>query len=289
MARVEAAMGLVEDCRTHAREADLAAQARGTRPYSMHARVALGLLSLTLGDDAAAVEQLEEVDHFAEETGLRDTPLLGWSGDLLEAYVRQHRTVDATRVLVRLEAGVDPAQRPAAAAVLARSRALVRPTEWEEHLVEALRLHQLRVMPFEQARTQLLLGAHLRRQRHRGDARPHLAAALETFERLGAAPWAERARLELGAAGVAVTARRTDLTILTPQEFQVAQNVARGLSNREVAAAMFLSVKTVEYHLGNVFHKLGIRRRSQLAVLVAHGEPAGPGVPQQRAGTLAPH
>jgi DNA-binding CsgD family transcriptional regulator len=290
MARVEAAMGLVGDCRAHAGEADRAAQARGTRPYSMHARVALGLLALTLGDDAAAVEQLEEVDRFAQETGLRDTPLLWWSADLVEAYVRQHRTADALRVLARLEAGVDPAERPAAAAVLTRARALVHPGEWEQHLGEALRLHQRHPMPFEQARTQLLLGIHLRRQRLRGDARPHLAAALETFGRLGAAPWAERARGELVASGVAVAARPADLTALTPQEFQVAQNVARGLSNREVAAAMFLSVKTVEYHLANVFHKLGLRRRSQLAVLVAHGEPsAAPGVAQRPAGTLARH
>jgi DNA-binding NarL/FixJ family response regulator len=273
MARVEAAMGLTEDCRAHAEEAEQAAAIRGTRPYSMHARAALGLLALTHGDDAAAVEQLERIERFAEETGLTDTPLLWWSGDLIEAYVRQHRMAEAARVLSRLDAGVEESDRPVAAAVLARSRALVQPAEFEQHMAEALRLHQLRAMPFEQARTQLQLGSHLRRQRLRRDARPHLTSALETFERLGAAPWADRARAELGASGVTLGERPADLTSLTPQEFQVAQNVARGMSNREIAAAMFLSVKTIEYHLGNVFHKLGVRRRSQLAIMLAHGEP----------------
>jgi DNA-binding CsgD family transcriptional regulator len=282
MARVEAAMGLGVECRAHAAAAEQAAGVRGTRPYAMHARLALGLLALTLGEDAAALEHLEAVDRFAAETGLRDTPLLWWSGDLVEAYVRRHRVDDAARVLARLEAGADPAGRPVAGAVLARCRALVRPAEAEQHLAEALRLHGLAPMPFEQARTQLQLGLHLRRRRLRGEARAPLGSALETFERLGAAPWAERARVELGAAGVTLDARPTGLTALTPQEFQVAQHVALGQSNREVAAAMFLSVKTVEYHLANVFHKLGVRRRSQVALVVARGEPSpgprGPGI-----------
>jgi DNA-binding CsgD family transcriptional regulator len=288
-ARVEAAMGLAADCRAHAAAAEQAAAARGTRPYAMHARVALGLLALGLGDDAEAVEHLETVDRFAQETGLRDTPLLWWSGDLVEAYVRRHRLEDAARVVARLESQVDPAGRPVTAAVLARCRALVRPLEAEQHLVEALRLHGLAAMPFEHARTQLQLGLHLRRRRQRADARVPLRWALETFERLGAAPWAERARLELGASGVALDARPSGLSALTPQEFQVAQNVAHGLSNREVAAAMFLSVKTVEYHLGNVFDKLGVRRRSQVGLVLATGEPAPAAGAPPRSGTLATH
>jgi DNA-binding NarL/FixJ family response regulator len=127
-------------------------------------------------------------------------------------------------------------------------------------------------MPFEEARTRLLLGSTLRRRRLRAEARPELAAALETFERLGAVDWAERARVELRATGVRLAPASAGLTQLTPQELQVALAVAAGLSNREVAGQLFLSVKTVEFHLGHVFDKLGLARRTQLASLVSRLE-----------------
>jgi DNA-binding CsgD family transcriptional regulator len=269
MARIEAAMGLADECRQHAELAAEAAAGRGTRPNAMYARGALGLLELSLGNDADAVDHLEQVAAFADECDLTDTPLLWWSGDLIEAYAQQGRNADAARVLARLEARVEVSRRPVAAAVLSRCRAILDPTEAEHHLTEALRLHEHSGMPFEQARTELRLGIHLRRQRLRGEAQTQLESALATFERLGAAPWRDRARAELEASGVHLGERPTDLASLTPQEFQVAQNVARGMSNREIAAAMFLSVKTVEYHLGNAFHKLDVQRRSQLAILVS--------------------
>src|SRR5918999_3597216 len=136
----------------------------------------------------------------------------------------------------------------------------------EDRFQEALDHHWRARRPFERARTELAYGALLRRARRRVDARAHLEAALDTFERLGAVPWAERARLELRASGPA--ARRRDpstLLQLTPQELQVARFVATGLPNREVAAQLFLSPRTVEFHLRNVFAKLGISSRSQLA------------------------
>ncbi len=274
MARIEAAMGLAEDCRRHAQQATEAANSRGTRPNAMYARAALGLLELSLGNDSAAVGHLEPVADFAEESGLTDNPLLWWSADLVEAYARQDRHSDAERVLARLEAGIGGNDRPVAAAVLARSRAILDPASFERHLTEALGHHERSTMPFEHARTQLRLGVHLRRQRLRGEAQTHLEAALDTFERLGAAPWRDRARGELEASGVHVGERPADLANLTPQEFQVAQNVARGMSNREIAAAMFLSVKTIEFHLGNTFHKLDVHRRSQLAILVSQHDRA---------------
>src|SRR5215203_2030663 len=136
----------------------------------------------------------------------------------------------------------------------------------EERFQEALDHHRHTRRPFERARTELAYGELLRRARRRVDARAHLEAALDTFEYLGAAPWAERARLELRASGQA--ARRRDpstLLQLTPQELQVARFVATGLPTREVAAQLFLSPRTVEFHLRNVFAKLGISSRSQLA------------------------
>ncbi len=119
--------------------------------------------------------------------------------------------------------------------------------------------------PLDRARLQLHYGEHLRRERRRIDARVHLRAAVDGFERLGAPPWAERAGRELRATGE--TARRRDvssLADLTPQELQVARLVGEGATNKAVAAQLFVSPKTVEYHLRKVFAKLGIASRSEL-------------------------
>jgi DNA-binding CsgD family transcriptional regulator len=138
----------------------------------------------------------------------------------------------------------------------------------EERFQEALDHHRQARRPFERARAELAYSELLRRARRRVDARSHLEAALDTFERLGAAPWAERARQELRASGQ-TTRRRDPSTFwqLTPQELQVARFVAQGLPTREVAAQLFLSPRTVEFHLRNVFSKLGISSRTQLAQL----------------------
>jgi DNA-binding CsgD family transcriptional regulator len=159
------------------------------------------------------------------------------------------------------------------AALAARCRGLVAgDDEFEQHFLEALAVHPDDEDVFEKARTRLAFGERLRRARRRVEAREHLRAALETFERLGAGPWAERARAELRASGE--TARKRDpstLTQLTPQELQVARFVAQGLSNKEVAAQLFLSPRTIDAHLRNVFAKLEITSRTQLARL-----PLGP-------------
>jgi DNA-binding CsgD family transcriptional regulator len=136
------------------------------------------------------------------------------------------------------------------------------------HFQDALAQHGRARRPFERARTELAYGEALRRARRRVDARPHLESALDGFDRLGATPWADRAGAELRACGR--TARRRDpstLLQLTPQELQVARFVAGGLPTREVAAQLFLSPRTVDFHLRNVFTKLGIRSRSELAAL----------------------
>jgi DNA-binding NarL/FixJ family response regulator len=126
--------------------------------------------------------------------------------------------------------------------------------------------------PLDLGRIQLAYGEHLRRIRRRSDARTHLRAALAAFEALRAEPWAERARAELRASGE--TARKRDASTafdLTPQELQVARFVAEGLSNKEVAAQLFLSPRTIDAHLRNVFSKLGVTSRSQLARMSVDG------------------
>ncbi len=140
---------------------------------------------------------------------------------------------------------------------------------------EALQRHERAERPLERARTELVFGESLRRARKRRDARGHLRLALEAFEHLGAAAWADRARAELRASGE--TARRRDPSTvdqLTPQELQIAGLVAARATNKEVAAKPFLSPRTIDFHLRNVFSKLAISSRRELARMEL-ADPAG--------------
>jgi DNA-binding CsgD family transcriptional regulator len=193
---------------------------------------------------------------------MRTTP------ERIEAAVRAGRLEEARDALPAVEEWGARVRLGWAQLQVATARALV--SEGEEasrHFEAALRV-RADAQPFDLARTQLLYGEHLRRERRRTDSRVQLRAALEGFERLGAEPWAERARTELRASGE--TARRRDPSTtaqLTPQELQIARFVARGLSNKEVAAQLFLSPRTIDSHLRNVFSKLSITSRTQLARL----------------------
>jgi DNA-binding NarL/FixJ family response regulator len=189
--------------------------------------------------------------------------------DAIEAAARAEDERAATAWLDELD---DHAHATGAAWALARAahgRALLSSGDEATALFEAaLAHHSTTSRPFERARTLLALGEHLRRARRRVDARAHLRAALDAFEHLNAAPWAERARNELRASGE--TARRrvpSTMSQLTPQERQVARFVAQGLPNREVAAQLFVSPRTVDFHLRNVFTKLGVTSRTELARL----------------------
>jgi DNA-binding NarL/FixJ family response regulator len=118
---------------------------------------------------------------------------------------------------------------------------------------------------FELARTRLLFGEWLRRERRRSEARDQLREAYEAFTAMGADGFADRARRELLATGEKVRARRADTAVdLTPQEQQIARLARDGRTNSEIGAEMFLSARTVEWHLRNVFGKLGISSRREL-------------------------
>jgi len=132
----------------------------------------------------------------------------------------------------------------------------------------ALEQHSAAARPLDEARTRLSYGEALRRRRRRVDARAALRAAAEAFDRAGAAPWAERARAELRATGEKLGRRQTaEWERLTPQELQITRLAAGGASNPEIAMQLFLSRKTVEYHLHKVFTKLGVGGRLELAHL----------------------
>jgi DNA-binding NarL/FixJ family response regulator len=130
--------------------------------------------------------------------------------------------------------------------------------------------------PLELARTELLFGEHLRRERRRSHAQAHLRAAVETFRRLGASSWADRARGELRAAGGSeLQQSQKIMSALTPQERRIALAVSEGATNREVAAQLFLSPRTVDYHLRKIFQKTGISSRTGLVRLtLTDGEPS---------------
>ncbi len=270
LARIEAVTGHLDESRAHAMEAIAASETVGSRTYLAFAQIALGVLEFTAGKSAIAISHFGDVSAFCDEVGYSNSPLMWWSSDLLECYVSEGMDDAAWHELSRLEKAAANPSMPTTAAVAARSRALLEPAAFDEHMTEALRLHSIGDMPFEQARTELMVGQHLRRHNQPSNARSRLNAALVRFERLGAPDWANRARSELQATGVRIPQpAAAGLTMLTPQELQVALAVAGGHSNREVAGLLFLSTKTVEFHLSNVFHKLGINRRTRLATMVA--------------------
>ena len=223
---------------------------------------ARGLRELTAGQPESAVTWFSAMTHPA---------VAGMAAalDRIEAAIHSGRRDEALEWLDRLDAFATHTGVTSEQARVAHCRALLAEGETARSLFEeALTLHAQSRRPFERARTELAYGEFLRRGRRRVEARAHLQAALDRFEQLNARPWAERARLELRAAGR--TARKRDpstLLQLTPQEVQVARFVARGLHTREVAAQLFLSTRTVDFHLRNVFTKLGISSRTELARL----------------------
>jgi DNA-binding CsgD family transcriptional regulator len=191
-----------------------------------------------------------------------------WAPHLVDAYIRAGRRDDAAELVEHYARSIE--HRRIAPAMLERVRALIAPpVEAEAHFRAALDLHGAGPAPFELARTRLAYGEWLHAQDRRDDAREQLRAALAGFEQADALPFANRARHELRAAGATTRAAAERADDLTPHELRVAQLVAQGLTNREAAAALFVSPKTVEHHLRNVFRKLGIRRRAELARLMA--------------------
>jgi DNA-binding CsgD family transcriptional regulator/tetratricopeptide (TPR) repeat protein len=164
--------------------------------------------------------------------------------------------------------------------LVARCRALVSAgdDEVERWYMRALDLHRTTPHAYEAARTQLLYGEFLRRARRKIEARAQLRSAADTFAAVGARLWAERATAELRATG-ATTRKRVDSTRadLTPQEMQIVRLVAEGKTNPEAAAQLFVSPKTVQYHLRKVFAKLGITSRTELVRLAAEGQIPGTG------------
>jgi DNA-binding CsgD family transcriptional regulator len=212
------------------------------------------------------VEHLDPVHALVQPSGSAEPSAFPYQPDLIEAYGRLGRTTHAVAALAWFEDQAKQASRRWALAAAARCRGLLAEVgEIDAVFGRALELQDDVPSPFERARTELVYGERLRRANRRRDARPHLRAALELFDEAGAEPWSERARLELRATGEHVPRReRDEREQLTPQELQIATLVAQGLTNREVGEQIFLSPKTVEYHLTSVYRKLDLHSRAEL-------------------------
>ncbi|MEU9497975.1 helix-turn-helix transcriptional regulator [Streptomyces sp. NPDC048196] len=230
---------------------------------------ALGLAALAEGDHATAYEHLRRV--FTQDphpAPVHHHASLHHVADVAAAAVRIGRTDDARAVLRAAEDALGTAPRSARlAAIMHRASALLSdPDAAEPHFRAALADPASARWPFEHALTQLDFGQFLRRRRRSAQARPLLTGALETFERLDARPWTERATAELRAAGVAVASSGAPVAVadLTPQELRIARLATQGLTNREIGARLLLSPRTVGFHLHKIFPKLGITGRAQL-------------------------
>ncbi len=262
---MEARQGKQDECRAHAAEALELSRPLGLGPCEIWALSALGDLELGLGRLEAALAYLEEQRSALCRLGINDVDLSPVP-ELVEAYLRLGRSEEAAAL-------AGPFEREAVvkgqAWVLARSARvrglLVADDEFDTPFSEAIALHAATPDAFETARTHLAYGSRLRRDRQRVRARQQLRSTIEIFDRLGAEPWGNIARAELAATGE--TVRRRDpgtVNELTPQELQIALLLAERRTTRETGAALFLSPKTVEYHLRSIYRKLGISSRDQL-------------------------
>jgi DNA-binding CsgD family transcriptional regulator len=226
------------------------------------------MLDLGAGRHEEALNRLKAV--FA--TG-HPSVRIAFVDELVEAAARAGRPDDALEPLALWERFMSGRGVLIGDLVLARGRALLAaPEDADEAFGACLALDAGAEWPFYQARTELSYGELLRRARRKTEAREQLRAAHERFQRIGADAWADRAAGELRATGE--TARRRDSSTiddLTPQELQIAKLVAEGGRNREIAGQLFLSPKTVEYHLRKVFQKLDISSRTELVKLVSSG------------------
>ncbi len=261
---VHALRGDESACRSYGDETRGRADAHGFRLDGLLVSVCFGLLHLGAGRVDEAISELEEIASYAEERRLM-IPGVAPQLELAEAYVRAGRVEDARDLVAAYERS-ELGAGPYLTVVSKRLQALLADEdEFASRFEDALSLHAAVSSPFALARTRLCYGERLRRAGRRVEAREHLRAALDVFESLGAAPWSERARSELRASGERLRRREAiEAEQLTPQELQIALQVAEGKTNKEVGAALFLSHKTVEFHLSRIYRKLDMSSRAEL-------------------------
>lgn len=265
-AHLDAGFGRADDCRARAAAALAESEPMGLDTATLWAHYSLGLLELGLGHPEKAAAHLDLVDAMVTAYEWVDPGGLWWQADHVEALVRAGRRHEATRALSRFESGAIVSNRAWASATTARCRALMAASaeESEQWFATALRHHERLTAPFELARTLLCRAERRATSRSALIATTDLAEAIAIFDALGAVSWSARCA-ELRESLSAVTDGGPD-ALLSPAELRIARAVVAGMSNREVAALLFISEKTVEFHLHNVYRKLGIHSRTQLSL-----------------------
>jgi ATP/maltotriose-dependent transcriptional regulator MalT len=265
-ARLDAHQGRVQEARDAARRGIALSESCGDEVFPpLHLSV-LGFLELSLGDPEAADRILRPLAARLASSGWREPSIHGELPNAIEALVELGELEEARRLLAELKDRLRRIESPWGEASAGRCEGLILAAEGDlaaalEVLERVLAVHEGLPQPFDLARTLLTLGAIQRRTKKRGAAREALERALAIFEELGATLWAEKARSELARIGGRATAGDE----LTPTERSVAELVAMGKTNKEVAGQLFVTPRTVEGHLTHIYAKLGVRSRAELA------------------------
>lgn len=269
-ARAAALLGDVTTAEQDARDALAGAEAGGHLLRRIQCLGLLGVIELSGGDDRAAERYFAPAFELAGTTGIEEPSYFFWWPDALEVLVALGRLDEAEERLEPIELKARELDRVWARAAGARCRGLVMAARGVRDdsvsaFEEALRQHDRLGQTFEEARTLLAYGTAERRFQQRRRARELLVRALAEFEQLGARQWVARARAELDVVGgrAAMPGR------LTATEQRIAELVASGRSNQQVADALFLSPKTVEWNLSKVYKKLRVSSRTELAAKLA--------------------
>jgi DNA-binding CsgD family transcriptional regulator len=266
-ALVEADLGLVDEARASAQESVTYAQAAANEFFTIISLGSLGRVELALGNHEAAAGYLSELPRRLHVGGIDDPTIPLWA-DTIETLVALGDRDQARVYLEQYEVNARRLGSPWALAAAARCRGLLVAAEGD--LVGAVAAAERALAelagfayPFERGRALLVLGSVLRQAQHKGPARAALEQALTVFEELGAGLWAGQARSELAR----ISGRRPAALQLTETERQVATLAGDGRSNKQIAAALYMGVSTVEAHLSHVYRKLGVRRAGLAARL----------------------
>ncbi len=273
-ALVDAHLGRVEQARDAAERGVALSESCGDEVFLLQHLSVLGFLELSTGDPQAADSILRPLAKRLASLGWREPSIYGELPNAIEALVELAELGEARRLLAELQDRLSWIESPWGEASAGRCEGMILAADRDleaafSALERALAVHEQLPQPFDLARTLLALGAVERRTRKRGAARDALERALAIFDELGAVLWTEKARSELTRVGGRTAAGGE----LTPTERRVAELVAKGKTNKEVAAQLFVTPRTVEGHLTRIYAKLGVRSRAQLAHRTS--EPAG--------------
>lgn len=278
-ARLAGMQGNLEQSEAYAAQAEALALSIGASFLLAMLQIARGVSAIGAGRHWEAFEHLRRLFTPADPAFNFGLQFFGLA-DFVEAAVSSGNADEASRVLDEIERASAPTPVPWVGTMLQYGKAfLAAPEDAEPFFLQGLGLQgpglqgpgpAAKKWPFLRARFLLAYGGWLRRQRRSANARAPLREARDMFDALGASPWSDRAREELRASGE-TSRRRTEQVwdTLTPQELHIAQLAAEGLSNKEIGARLYLSHRTVGYHLHRIFSKAGITSRSGLRPVLA--------------------